>query len=367
MSYVEVLLTARPEFLRCSGREAGDTFILRAGCCSDVTLPSPILLELGRGRYAGSLLASEPGNYTVEVVWVGSAFESWSDAEPSSHPRAVSNGASVARHFTINELTEVEGFGDGLPAAKGPQPCDAAASTRMAGRWLGEDWAPLSCYLLPYTSALLRRCTATRPLRLRLFGDSAMRSVYRAMAATLVLADQTPGDGMLPSMPNQTEDSEASLTLEGGRVQLSWASWTLGESESSGAMALAPILSNQADQVVILGDSRNVTNGGLLEYDAHLGELASRVRSSMQVPFRRFWIAGPAGLDTECYHCHWHRQQLFSSTATRTLSSKFDVIDSWRLGAAPTAVGQRNDSLSATVANMLLNAVCNPRLVEDLV
>ena len=215
---------------------------------------------------------------------MGSAFESWTDPEPSSPLLQVVgyDGASAERQFAVSEPNDiepadVEAIVQGHPTPKGPQPCDAAASARMAGRWLGEDWAPLSCYLVPYTSALVQRCVATRPLRLMLFGD-ALRTLFSAMVAALTAVDHL--DGALPSTTNQTAASESSFSLEGGRVQLSWTNWTLGQaSASSSAMALASALSNPADQVLILGDSRNATDGRLAEYDARLGELASKVRS----------------------------------------------------------------------------------------
>ena len=72
----ELTIATLPEFQLCARRAAGDTFTMRA-YANDVLLQAPLLLENGQGRYAGSFLVLDPGNYSVDVYWVNSRRARW--------------------------------------------------------------------------------------------------------------------------------------------------------------------------------------------------------------------------------------------------------------------------------------------------
>jgi len=238
----------------------------------------------------------------------------------------------------------------------------------MSGRWVGDDWAPLGCYLLPYTRALTRYCSSTQPLRVQLFGGCGARRLFDQLVGILSGVDSLSETANANA--NVTEMSDGALVFESGRVHLRWTSWALGTgATSSSSVALASALDN-AEEVVVLGDSCNVTQRPVQEYESQLQRLASIVGGSAKVPPRLYWVAGSTGLEaTACGPCpdgavDWHRQHVFASMSTEILSSKFHVIDALRLAAAQTVVGRANSGrITRVVANLLLNVACNQHVV----
>ena len=67
LQYAELLLQPTAEYAKCAKRRtAGDTFVVSVAS-TDVLLQSPVLRELGGGRYQGPVLAADPGNYSLSI------------------------------------------------------------------------------------------------------------------------------------------------------------------------------------------------------------------------------------------------------------------------------------------------------------
>jgi hypothetical protein len=482
MDYGEVRIAATAGYLRCTGRDAGDTFVIHAASASGgfgdgddgegkvLLQPSP-LRELGHGRYSAGLIAAEPGEYTAWVFWLNWRYAGWLDLHEARRRGAdvlemggargelVDNrtggggalnrtgrggaaaaaaivgvpllgaigasgggaplycpsnegctGCSIALlriahgeprpahpavnfNFTVGErrhdseegrgaeeghdseeghgaalnasAAEADPSGEGageqrdaageggaaLEAPLSPLACSGGSS---AGRWVGGDWAPFSCYLLRYDAELLERCAAgaqlqggqgvgaaaagaaaaTGPrsggsaecgeegsvggaLRLQLFGDSVMRGLYFDLAELLTGSKQDRGWAKRHAGPGKGKR----LCVSARGVTVRWSWWMLNESarhegrdfhmrcaRPRGAKGPPPVGCrsppnpdidewglDDPQAVILFGSSaHNMRYGTVSEYEADLRSLARRVTSARPWRARLLWLVGAA-------------------------------------------------------------------------
>ena len=378
--------------------------------------------DLGRGLYSAGLLAAEPGEYTLEVYWLNSRHAGWFDMHasrsrgvdplapapatggqasycPSSAKCAgcsaaplqrVGEGANASEHFGVRIHFSVGGtwLDSSRGAAEGGDDGDGDAEPRAcgsgssSGRWVGNEWAPHSCYLLRYDAPLLSRCaTIAHPLsrwaddsngggggggglRLRLFGDSVVRGLYFDLAELLTGTKQDRGWAKRHAGPGKGKR----LAVSVGNVTVSWSWWTLNETArvadrswhercarrpgSRGPPALAcrsppnPDIDewglDEPETVVLFGSSaHNMRYGSLERYATDLTGIATRIGAVRPMRARLFWLVGaashiyddavPCVIDRPFHLMGHHRSALFSAVGAEVMRHAVPLIDMWRL------------------------------------
>ena len=448
-----------------SSVSGGDTFVLRA-YSSDVVVQPPILREQpSRDLYAGQFFVADAGNYEVDIYWTNTGYASWFDVNEIStlidpapvasapqppvalanHAALVTeavNGSSAAfpaahaalcptnnnvfaqrlldehlphwsANFSVGEVNEST-----RPLASMPPP-RACTSAAVSGRWIGSDWAPLTCYNLRYSADMLMRCAQRRPLLIELYGDSIMRGLYFDLAELLT---ETPLDrawakrhagpcavrsrsAPCPHAERRTSDGRAVVSLlvrrgKGKRlsvtraeVTISWAWWTLNATTHDPRDRYRPTppgLSNWSladrNAVILFGSAaHNMRYGTVRAYAASLRGLATELKST-PVRAKLFWLVGAANHvhdeNIECtpdatspiHRMAFHRSMLFSAAGAEALRGISPQLDMWRptAGQAALCAKVHYDELyvkagkglvSRSVANLLLNGACNVRLL----
>lgn len=460
MDYGELRISATASYLRCTGREAGDTFVIHAASVAHaggsaagegkvLLQPAPVR-ELGHGRYSAGLLAAEPGNYTAWVFWLNWRYAGWLDlhearrrgadafglgvgreqlapnrsdggagppATSDTGPLTIAGGVATSRespycpssdgcagcsaallrtahgepwpahpavafNFTVGERRHDSGEpaehaapdagaagaaslgdgsggsrdadGEGGAAAVAPRLPRACSGGSSAGRWVGDEWAPFSCYLLQYDAELLERCAAGArsagsrlqrgsgawaaaaavsraaggadcgedgsggaALRLLLFGDSVMRGLYFDLAEMLTGTKHDRGWAKRHAGPGKGKR----LCVSSRGVTVRWSWWTLNESARQagrdfhlrcarprGAKGPPPVgcrsppnpdieewgLEDPGAVVLFGSAAHNMRYGTVQEYEADLRSLARRITAARPVRARLLWLVGAA-------------------------------------------------------------------------
>jgi hypothetical protein len=419
----------------------GDTFVLRA-YSSDVVLQPPILREQQSGhwhrdrdRYAGQFFVADAGNYEVDIYWTNTGYASWFDVNEISPligsapvvsapqpPVALANRAALtteavngssaafpaahtapcptnnnifaqrlldehlphwSANFSVGEVNEST-----RPLASMPPP-RACTSAAVSGRWIGSDWAPLTCYNLRYSADMLMRCAQRRPLIIELYGDSITRGLYFDLAE--LLTETTLDRAWAKRHAGPGKGKRLSVTR--AEVTISWAWWTLNATthETRDRNRPPPLgLSNWSlanrNAVILFGSAaHNMRYGTMRAYDASLRLLATELKST-PVRAKLFWLVGAANHvhdeNIECtpdatspiHRMAFHRSMLFSAAGAEALRGIGPQLDMWRptAGQAALCAKVHYDELyvkagkglvSRSIANLLLNGACNVRLL----
>lgn len=274
------------------------------------------------------------------------------------------------------------------PLATMPSP-RACTSATPSGRWIGSDWAPLSCYLMRYSRRMLQRCAERRPLRIELYGDSIMRGLYFDLAE--LLTEQALDRAWAKRHAGAGKGKR--LTVEKGGVSISWAWWTLNATThdtSDKRTPPPPSLANWSlsdrNAVVLFGSAaHNMRFGTMRAYDASLRGLVTELKQS-HVHAKTLWLVGSANHvhdeNLECtpntssptHRMAFHRSLLFSAAGAEMLRGVTPLLDMYHLSAnqADRCAKVHYDSLyvkegvvSRAAANLLLNAACNSRLLPN--
>ncbi len=422
LQYAELLLQPTAEYAKCAKRRtAGDTFVVSVAS-TDVMLQSPVLRELGGGRYQGPVLAADPGNYSLSIRWINSRYAGWFDLPAAARRQLMvypvdgrpsplcpsSRGLSKAPpaprlEFAVPLESSSDGSG-GQNRGGGAQP-RACGGGAFSGRWIGDEWAPLGCYLRQYDLRLLDRCAAARPLRLHLYGDSVMRGLFFDLADLITGQTQDRVWAKRHAGPGKGKR----LAYSRGGIELTWAWWTLNTSAPVSPISAHPNGSGPAprmrvppqpevdewaideDAVLLFGSAaHNMRYGSVDEYASELRALADRLRARMpQARARLLWLVSaahhilddplPCNRSTLQHTMSYHRALLFSAMGADTMGAVVPLLDLWRITAdqAKNCANVHYDSLyvkdrlhgdglvSRTAANLLLNVACNVRLLPS--
>ena len=276
-------------------------------------------------------------------------------------------------------------------------PPRACTSASLSGRWVGGDWAPLTCYTMRYTLPMIRRCAESRPLRIELYGDSIMRGLYFDLAE--LLTEQKLDRAWAKRHAGAGKGKRLGVQRDG--VSVSWAWWTLnattatpprGQRGSSRAVPPSPGLSYWSladrDAVILFGSAaHNMRYGTMRAYERALKGLVRELESRRPgVRAKLIWLVGSANHvhdeNLECtpnatspsHRMAFHRSLLFSAAGAEALRPVVSTLDMYRPTAnqAGRCAKVHYDELyvkgglvSRATANLLLNAACNVRLLPS--
>ena len=289
-----------------------------------------------------------------------------------------------------------------------PRACSGAA---LSGRWIGRDFAPFGCYLLHHTLGSLQQCTRQRPLHIALYGDSIMRGLYFDLAELLT---GTKLDRGWAKRHAGAGKGKRLNTRHGQHFSVSWAWWTLHDTyhdthvvsgQASGAaddgqprrtpppVSLTNWSLDEPNTVVVVGSAaHDMRYRSVRAYEVAMHRLGAQIRARRPFRAQLYWLIGAANHlyddDLECpaegskgaggtgHRMSFHRSMLFSAVGAEALRGVAPALDMWRVTAdqAERCAKTHYDELyvekdeglvSRTVANLLLNAACNARLLPS--
>ena len=419
LRFAELRIAARPAYQQCARRDAGDTWLLRTRAAGDeVSLQVPLLRELGRGQYVGSLLlAEQPAG--LELFWTNTRFAGWFDlhaAAAAGPPVPCPLGHSltqagwrdrIASHTIDLSLAGVPIGGD---TVQQEEPARACATGEFSGRWIGAEWAAHACFLRPYSAGLLQRCAASRPLRLRLFGDSIMRGLFFDLSELLMRtqldrawAKRHAGPCNRRGAARGACDGSRRLEYARGDVHVSWRWWTLHDTAAGGPNEWSL---DDADAVVLFGSAAHeMKHGSIGAYAAGLSRLVEQLRAlraARRLRAQLHWLVAPASHilddDVQCrddnattHLLSHHRSMVFAAVGAELMRAAVPLLDAWRLtsgqadrcvnlhydalyvnesaGAgeaadAPREAWRQGGPISRELANLFLNVACNRRVLR---
>jgi hypothetical protein len=340
-----------------------------------------------------------------------SSSESASSSSQSSSSSSQSSSSSSEPTVTRSKDSAEHAQGIVPPMAHVTAPPRACSGAALSGRWIGRDFAPFGCYLLHHTLGSVQQCTRQRPLHIALYGDSIMRGLYFDLAELLT---GTKLDRGWAKRHAGAGKGKRLSTRHGEHFSVSWAWWTLHDTyhdthvasgQASGAaddgqprrtpppVSLTNWSLDEPNTVVVVGSAaHDMRYRSVHEYEQAMHRLGAQIRARRPFRAQLYWLIGAANHlyddDLECpaegskeaggtgHRMSFHRSMLFSAVGAEALRGVAPALDMWRVTAdqAERCAKTHYDELyvekdeglvSRTVANLLLNAACNSRLLPS--